>query len=622
MMQLSLFDMPVPRDDEALKRCSRAEVVAIDIETETRYGGQGPKLEYGLSYPAPITIIAFAWREGNEVQTTAVAAPFDEAICDLVKTLFTRQVVAHNAVFDMRQLSKLTGGSTPEKIWDTMIMGRLLHPQPNTSYSLLGVADMLQIPFTTRHVETKAFRSKLHQLPLETAIEYAQDDARLTFQIYERQQELEANAELVDWECRAMREYCRMTAQGIRLNLTYIEQYLVELRARRDQIALVLMQDGLLSPGSPKARVKYLYHQKGIPLPQWNPDSPYFTRTGRRRLRKEANPQVRLEDLSTSADVINSYMEANPKFAPQLQALSEFLDTDWLISTLESLRDHAFVDERVHSLVTIATDTGRRAASHPQMQNWTMPAMAGVATADDGFTLVEIDYSNAENVMAALISADDNLSAACATDDFHSSMGLRYFGAAWEKADAPERKRLRDMSKKITYGTAYGMGARRLSESIGVTLQEGYQFLRAKDAAFPNVTRTKRRAEAQVIKENRLSLWTGRVVAVQTAFVAWNYLCQGGVSEMLKRAIVRVSEAYRERGMRSRVALDMHDALILEVAHDEWDDALSIASAIMMSIVPDELSQLTSPPVRFRAKPKLEENQRKWGAFQWHPASK
>ena len=48
-----------------------------------------------------------------------------------------------------------------------------------------------------------------------------------------------------------------------------------------------------------------------------------------------------------------------------------------------------------------------------------MPAMAGVAIGDEGFTLVEIDYSNAENMMAALISADDKLAAACDAEDFH-----------------------------------------------------------------------------------------------------------------------------------------------------------------------------------------------------------
>jgi hypothetical protein len=71
--------------------------------------------------------------------------------------------------------------------------------------------------------------------------------------------------------------------------------------------------------------------------------------------------------------------------------------------------------------------------------------------------------------------------------------------------------------------------------------------------------------------------------------------------------------------MRSRVALDMHDALILEVAHDEWNEALQLASQIMSTVAPDALTQRTTPTIQWVAQPDLKENQRKWGAEQWHP---
>ncbi len=283
---------------------------------------------------------------------------------------------------------------------------------------------------------------------------------------------------------------------------------------------------------------------------------------------------------------------------------------------------HAALDGRLHSLITIGTDSGRRVASNPQLQNWKMPEMAGVAIGDEGFTLVEIDYSNAENVMAALISADNNLAAACAAQDFHSTMAGRYFGQQWEQAGPEERKRLRFLSKKITFGTAYGMGAKRLGQSIGVSEAEARQLLRAKDAAFANVTRAKHLAERQVREKQYVELWTGRRIPLDQPFVAWNFLCQGGVGEILKRAIVLISETYETKGMRSRVAIDIHDALVLEVAHDEWDEALQLASQIMGSITPDEMNSRTIPPIRWVAQPKLEENRKKWGALQTHPQEK
>jgi DNA polymerase I len=372
-------------------------------------------------------------------------------------------------------------------------------------------------------------------------------------------------------------------------------------------------------PGSSKARAQYLYQLKGIPLPTWEEHSPYFTRAGRKRLSAQPNTPVELSGLSTRSDVIESYMAAGSPYADRLQDLSVYLEIDWLLSTLKGLLDHAALDGRLHSLVTIATESGRRASSYPHLQNWKMPAMAGVAIGNEGCTLVEIDYSNAENVMAALMAADSTLAAAQAAEDFHATMAAQYFGSEWERANADERKRLRNLAKKITYGTAYGMGAERLGRSIGVSTDEARRVMRAKDAAFANVSRMRAAAQRQTRQTGILKLWTGRQVAVPTAFVAWNYLCHGGVSEVLKRAIVRVSEAYRVREWRSRVALDMHDALILEVAHEEWQEALRVASEIMAAVTPETLNQRTNPPIRWRAEPNLKANREKWGAFQWHP---
>lgn len=620
-MQLPLFQENHEPDTAALNRCLAAAIVAVDIETETRWPGRGPKLDYGLSYPAEITIIALAWSEADRMETTALVAPFDHAVGMFLKALFQppHLIVAHNAVFDIRQLSKLTGGDIPQNIWDTQSMARLLSPAVDMRYNLLSVASTLGIPFPERQQTLKGQRGKLHTLPLALTLQYAQDDARLALQIYEKQRTLPCDATLIDWECRAVREYCQMAARGIRLNTPLVERRLAELGTQRDELAARLRRDGLAAPGSSQARARYLYETKGIPLPSWNPKSGYFTRAGRRRLSTHPGAPVELSDLSTRSGVIESYLEDGSPYLEQLRDLAAYMEIDWLLSTLQGLLDHAVLDGRLRSLVTIATESGRRASSYPHMQNWKMPAMAGVAIGDEGFTLVEVDYRNAENVMAALISADNTLAAACGAEDFHATMAAQYFGQAWEQADAQERKRLRNMSKKITFGTAYGMGAERLGESIGVSKDEALRLLRAKDAAFGQVTRMRNAAQRQVRETHMLRLWTGRPVAVPTPFVAWNYLCQGGVSEMLKRAIVVVSETYRAKGMRSRVALDMHDALILEVAHDEWHEALRLASDIMSHITPESLTGRTNPPIRWIAQPNIEENQRKWGAEQWHP---
>jgi DNA polymerase I-like protein with 3'-5' exonuclease and polymerase domains len=626
IQQSFLTDTHIDVDRDALARALAAPVVAIDVETDTQWKGIGPKKDFGLSYSADITHIALVWQEGKEPTGTVLAAPFDDEtlawLVQLVKTSHT--LVAHNAVFDFRQISRLTDGKIPDVIWDTQVMARLLHPAIGASYDLLSVAHMLGVETAKVQRETKGKRAELHKLPADQVIRYVLADALVTYQIYQRQQALAERQvlgedgltyQLVEWEMRAVRAYCKMAAQGIRLNVEHTRERILALSDLMKHTAKNLAEDGLFNANSPAERVKYIYEKKGIPKPDPDENPEYFTATG---------------GLSAKDEVIQALIAQFPEHAEKLHDLALYANAKWTQSLLTSLLDHSASDGRLHSVISIATATDRRASSNPNMQNWKMQApendivgsMAGTATADDGFTLVEIDYSNAENWMAALLSGDNNLAAACAAEDFHSAMAAQYFGKAWEQADAAERKRLRRLSKILTFGTAYGMGPAKLAQNLGISVEEAKRLLASKDRAFPAVAETKQLAEEKSRSSGHIDLWTGRRVPVnpEQLYTAWNYLCQGGVAEMLKRAIVLISEEFEQRGWRSRVALDIHDAIVLEIDHAEWDEALARATWLMEhEILPGELNARTVPEVRWIAQPDLAENDKKWGRFQWHP---
>lgn len=622
--QATLFDVAAHTaesvvDREALGRALLAPHVAIDVETDTEWKGVGLSRDFGLSYCADITHIALVWKETSGITGTVLIAPFDQATCEslteLVSTSHT--MIAHNAVFDLRALSRLTGGKTPDNVYCTQTMARLLHPQLQDRYDLISVAAALGLGSTQVQRETKGKRANLHTMPRQQLMEYVLADAVLAYSVWEKQQAVitdEQTFMLADWECRAVAEYCRMAAQGVKLNVPYVKQRVLELGELIQQTTTRLKADSLAKPNSPVERVKYIYEKKGIPKPDPDKHPDFYTPKG---------------GLSASADVIMALLEQFPEHADKLRDLALYINADRMLATFQNLLDHAAVDERIHSLVAINTQAGRRSASHPQVQNWKMAAvhddpvgdMCGVAVGDDGFTLVEIDLSNAENWIAAMLSGDDNLAAACAAEDFHSAMAAQYFGQQWVQADKDERKRLRRMGKSVTFGTAYGMGPKKLALSLHITDSEARAILDTKDRVFAAVAATKQLAEDKASSSGYINLWTGRKVPVNPnqTYTAWNYLNQGGVAEMVKRAIALISETYRECGMQSRVALDMHDAIILEVKHEEWDTALAIASDIMQTVIPDELNQRTSPPIQWIARPNPEENRKKWGKFQYHP---
>jgi hypothetical protein len=372
--------------------------------------------------------------------------------------------------------------------------------------------------------------------------------------------------------------------------------------------------------------VKYIYQIKQVPLPHWYAGSPLFTDNGHERLANFDDKTPQLTDLSADKEALEELM-LNEEYAPLIQQLKDFKEIEYTCRTLESLLDHAALDGRVHSMINVATVTGRRSSTHPNIQNLKFGGesvagdFSGVFIAEDGYTLVEIDYSNAENWIAAMISGDNNLAAACSDSDFHSAMAERYFKEEWAHADAKHRKMLRRKGKSVTFGAAYGQQAKGLSVRMKITFDEAKQLLRKRELAFPDVIAAFKAAQTKAESEAHINLWTGRLLPVSkyASYTAFNYCCQGGVGEMIKRSIVLIMHEYKQRGLRSYISHDMHDALVISVHHSEWDTAIQIVSGVMESVIPAELNQRTEPPIQWIARPNLQENAGKWGRNQHHP---
>lgn len=655
---------------EQIQRALSADVIALDTETDTEYKGIGPEKKFGATYVADVNVIALVWREGNTLENLVMSAPFTADELAVIEKIMTgdQAIIGHNLVFDMRQLSKLVPEHrTPDYVWDTMVMARLIHPGKQirfgNRFNLLAVAKALDIPLPEYMAEMKEDRDNLHNVDPRLVQQYCADDTLITYQIYEKQRAMvtaDYLKTLVEWECRAVRVYCQMAAKGVCLNVPYTQKRIVDLSRGINASKARLVADGLEDDAKRTQLLNYIYVTKSVPRPEWNPGSPLFTAKGHKRLGELAASNtpytVELSDLSLDKDAMEELLSDESPYKEQLKDLRDYSQADYMLRTMQALLDHAVLDGRAHSIVTIATDTGRRAATNPQVQNWKMAAsnivagdMSGVAMGDPGCTLVEIDYSNAENWIAAMISGDNNLAAACAAEDFHSAMAASYWPELWndlhEHLDAAKAagdteeyqrykaliKELRKLSKTVTFGTAYGMGAVLLALRIHRSVDESKAILKAKDAAFPLVASEKRATAQRAKKDGYASLWTGRRVVIprpqdygleagrDLSYTGWNYLCQGGVGEMIKRSIVLITEQFEEQGMKSRVALDMHDAIILSVAHEEWQEALNIATHVMETVMPSGFNQRTTPNIQWIARPDIAENAKKWGKGQPQP---
>jgi len=589
---------------------------AVDIETT------------GLGAGDEILTIALL-REGNSF---VINAPFSDGAFDSVTDIFKSDgvFIAHNAVFDFGRLARI-GLPIPKKIWCTLQMARLLHPDKTKTYSLFGVAESLGIPISDEHRRMKARnRSEIRQSRGMDALQaslfdgdpylarYALFDAELALKIYQAQQAFvtDTNKELVDFEMRAVRTYARLTARGVCIDEAYADELLSKTREELKSVLAELERDGLSSPNKRSAVMDYIA-RKGCKLPEYNPSSLVFTAKAHQELKPlfdRGKPiTVTLEHLSFGAEAI----EELTREIPELSLLKRYNELRFYEGQLENLLESA-CDGRLHPLYNF-TLTGRRATEHPQLQNLNMDYMKGVliGSPDGDATLLEFDLSNAENWMGAMMSADSLFAAACASGDFHSSMAKVYFPEDFAKAeqagDRAKMKELRQKGKGITFGMAYGMGAQTMATRLKMPLESAKKILEQVANSFPALTAAKRAAKEAYEQRGYAVLWSGRKVAGGAAKDAWNYICQGGVAEITKRAAVLIDEFLTENGFKSYLALDIHDALIVVVYHDEASAIVERISEIIEGVVPQWWNQRTNPNARWIARPDFDKNAEKWG---------
>jgi len=243
-------------------------------------------------------------------------------------------------------------------------------------------------------------------------------------------------------------------------------------------------------------------------------------------------------------------------------------------------------DGRIHSRFhqTVAA-TGRLSSSHPNLQNIPIRTERGrkirrAFVAPDGYRLVSADYSQIELRLLAHFSGDEKLIQAFVDGaDIHRATAAQIFGLEEEQVtDAMRRD-----SKTINFGILYGMGAFRLAQQIDVPLAEAKRFIEHYFARYPDVRAYldgsvrearetgyvttllgRRRPLPEVNSDNRMVRANGERMAINTPL-------QGSAADIIKVAMLRVDDALRRDGFASRLVLQVHDELVLEVPDPEVD---------------------------------------------------
>ncbi|MFD1826652.1 MULTISPECIES: DNA polymerase I [Mumia] len=341
---------------------------------------------------------------------------------------------------------------------------------------------------------------------------------------------------------------------------TLEEEFATRVRTAADEAYEVIGKE--INLGSPKQLQVVLFDELGMPKTK-------RTKTG----------------YTTDADALQQLYAKTEH--PFLLHLLEHRDATRLRVTVEGLRKTVAPDGRIHTTYnqTIAA-TGRLSSADPNLQNIPIRTAAGrrireafvVGTGYD--TLLTADYSQIEmRIMADLSEEQALIDAFNSGADFHTITASRVFQVEPEAIDVGMRSRI----KAMNYGLAYGLSSYGLSQQLGIETREAQalmdeyftqfggvrDYLRgvvddARRTGFTETIMGRRRYLPDLVSDNRQR----REMAERMAL---NAPIQGSAADIIKVAMLGVDRALREADLRSRMLLQVHDELVLEVAADEKD---------------------------------------------------
>ena len=274
---------------------------------------------------------------------------------------------------------------------------------------------------------------------------------------------------------------------------------------------------------------------------------------------------------------------------PFLEALLRHRDTSRLRVTVEGLIKSVAEDGRIHTtyLQTIAA-TGRLSSTDPNLQNVPIRTEEGrrireAFVVGEGFeSLMSADYSQIEMRIMAHLSGDEGLIEAFRTgEDLHRFVGSRVFGV--EPADVSLE--MRGKVKAMSYGLAYGLSAFGLSRQLTISVDEARGLMDMYFDRFGGV----RDYLAEVVAQARVNGYTetmfgrrrylpdltsdNRQRREMAERMALNAPIQGSAADLIKVAMLGVDRSLADAGLRSRMLLQVHDELVLEVAPGEREEA-------------------------------------------------
>ncbi len=291
---------------------------------------------------------------------------------------------------------------------------------------------------------------------------------------------------------------------------------------------------------------------------------------------------------STAADVLEKLSEE----APIVKDILEYRQLTKLKSTYaDGLAVYIGEDRRIHtSFNQTITATGRISSTEPNLQNIPMRMELGrrirkVFVPREGCEFMDADYSQIELRVLAHMSGDEQLIEAYHMDqDIHRITAAKVFHTPFEEVTNLQRRN----AKAVNFGIVYGISSFGLSQDLSISKKEAADYIEQYFATYPGVKAFLDGLVAGAKEKGYITTMFGRRRPVpelsssnfmQRSFgerVAMNSPIQGTAADIIKIAMIRVWQALRDSGLKSRLILQVHDELVIETYREEEEQVRQI----------------------------------------------
>jgi DNA polymerase-1 len=508
----------------------------------------------------------------------------DEAI-EILGPLLTDPSVLkifQDAKSDMIMLSR-AGFPMPAPVDDTMLIsyaqeaGMHGHGLDELSQLHLGHTPISHDEVTG----TGRNRVPFAQVHIDRATAYAAEDADVALRLWDAlQPRLRLNAGLALYEQverRLLPILLEMERAGVKVDADDLRRMSVDFEARM----AVMEQDchrlagHPFNVGSPKQLGEVLFDEQKLP--------------GGKRMKTGA--------WGTDSSVLQALADQGHELPNRI--------LEWRqLQKLKSTYADSLVTDinpetgRVHTSFAMAiASTGRLSSTDPNLQNIPIRTEEGsrirhAFIAEPGHVLVSADYSQIELRLLAHVADLPVLRESFANgEDIHARTASEVFGVPMAGMDPMTRRR----AKAINFGIIYGISGFGLARQLGISPGEARGYIDRYFERYPGIraymerTKEEARIKGYVISPFGRRCWVPGIADKNVARRAYaerqaiNAPLQGGAADIIKRAMVRLPAALREKGLRSRLVLQVHDELLFEAPENEAGSLAEVARQVMES---------------------------------------